>query len=174
MFRDYVALLPRYRGVPDLRGVALQRAFFGFVPNWCGSGAAAAAPGPATLAHHPVHVFWIAACLSLPSAGHLRSPANKRSCLLALVPPAVPRCRGVGACRYDSPLQPVTARLIHVGDSAGNRSALSFAGAGRARAWPWFFSSFLSSFTGFISFKCGTVVVCGKHCRSPSLPGRHY
>lgn len=32
-------------------------------------------------------------------------------------------------CRYDSPLKPVTSRLLHVGDSAGNRSALSFAGA---------------------------------------------
>lgn len=34
MFRDYVRLLPQYRGVPDLRGVACSRAFFGFVPNW--------------------------------------------------------------------------------------------------------------------------------------------
>ena len=36
---------------------------------------------------------------------------------------------GLGFCRYDSPLKPVTSRLLHVGDSAGNRSALSFAGA---------------------------------------------
>lgn len=28
----------------------------------------------------------------------------------------------------DSPLQPVTSRLLHFGDSAGNRSQLSFAG----------------------------------------------
>ena len=66
MFRDYVALLPRYRGVPDLRGVALQRAFFGFVPNWCGPAAAAAAPAPTTHAHQPVQVCWVAACSSLP------------------------------------------------------------------------------------------------------------
>ncbi|KAK9844003.1 hypothetical protein WJX81_001672 [Elliptochloris bilobata] len=65
IFKDYLSLLPRYRGVDDLRGVELKRAFFGFVPNW-----------------------------------------------------------------YDSPLHPVTSRLMHVGDSAGNRSALSFAGFG--------------------------------------------
>lgn len=34
MFRDYLALLPRYRGIDNLRGVQMQRAFFGFVPNW--------------------------------------------------------------------------------------------------------------------------------------------
>lgn len=28
----------------------------------------------------------------------------------------------------DSPLQPITSRLLHIGDSAGNRSQLSFAG----------------------------------------------
>ena len=28
----------------------------------------------------------------------------------------------------DSPLQPITSRLLHFGDSAGNRSQLSFAG----------------------------------------------
>lgn len=28
----------------------------------------------------------------------------------------------------DTPLQPITSRLLHFGDSAGNRSALSFAG----------------------------------------------
>lgn len=28
----------------------------------------------------------------------------------------------------DSPLQPITSRLVHFGDSAGNRSQLSFAG----------------------------------------------
>ena len=29
---------------------------------------------------------------------------------------------------HNSPPKPATARLLHVGDSAGNRSALSFAG----------------------------------------------
>ena len=29
---------------------------------------------------------------------------------------------------HDSPMRPITSRLLHVGDSAGNRSALSFAG----------------------------------------------
>ena len=38
-------------------------------------------------------------------------------------------------CRYDSPLQPLTSRLLHVGDSAGNRSALSFAGASIGAAY---------------------------------------
>lgn len=28
----------------------------------------------------------------------------------------------------DSPLKPCTARLVHIGDASGNRSALSFAG----------------------------------------------
>ncbi len=71
---------------------------------------------------------------------------NMRGRLLALAACRFtsPQGRGTGACRYDSPLQPVTARLIHVGDSAGNRSALSFAGAGRAQTWPYFFSSFTS------------------------------
>ena len=29
---------------------------------------------------------------------------------------------------HDTPLKPITSRLLHIGDSAGNRSALSFAG----------------------------------------------
>ena len=49
----------------------------------------------------------------------------------------VPDLRGVRCLRpfhgfvpnwHDSPLAPVTARLLHIGDAAGNRSALSFAG----------------------------------------------
>ncbi|CAL8468518.1 g8058 [Coccomyxa elongata] len=31
---------------------------------------------------------------------------------------------------HDTPLKPITSRLLHIGDSAGNRSALSFAGFG--------------------------------------------
>lgn len=104
MFRDYVALLPRYRGVPDLRGVALQRAFYGFVPNWCDPRAAAAALGPAALAHHPVQVFWAAACLALPSGGPLRCP----TCAVAYwhLPPAVsPRHRGEERARAGTTLR---------------------------------------------------------------------
>ena len=62
MYGDYLELLPRYCGVPDLAGVTCVRPMHGFVPNW------------------------------------------------------------------HEPLQPLTARLLHVGDAAGNRSALSFAG----------------------------------------------
>jgi hypothetical protein len=62
-YSDYLALLPKYRGIADLQGVTCVRPVFGFVPNW-----------------------------------------------------------------HDCPLQPITARLLHVGDAAGNRSALSFAG----------------------------------------------
>ncbi len=36
----------------------------------------------------------------------------------------------------DSPLQPMTSRLLHFGDSAGNRSQLSFAGQHHAIAQP--------------------------------------
>lgn len=64
-YSEYLRLLPQYRECRDLAGVQLQRAFFGFVPNW-----------------------------------------------------------------IDSPLEPCTSRLLHIGDSAGNRSALSFAGFG--------------------------------------------
>ena len=64
MFQDYLDLLPEYRGVPDLDALQVQRAFFGFVPNW-----------------------------------------------------------------HDSPIRPVASRILPVGDAAGNRSALSFAGA---------------------------------------------
>lgn len=63
MYDDYLRLLPQYRGVKDLEGVQVQRAVFGFVPNW-----------------------------------------------------------------HDQPLAPLTSRLLQVGDAAGNRSALSFAG----------------------------------------------
>ena len=64
MYADYVEHLPRYRGCdPDYKGVQLNRAQFGVVPNW-----------------------------------------------------------------NASPPRPATSRLVHVGDSAGNRSALSFAG----------------------------------------------
>ena len=35
---------------------------------------------------------------------------------------------------HNSPPKPATARLLHVGDSAGNRSALSFAGTYYARS----------------------------------------
>lgn len=64
MYQDYLDLLPEYRGVPHLDAMQVQRAFFGFVPNW-----------------------------------------------------------------HDSPIQPVATRILPIGDAAGNRSALSFAGA---------------------------------------------
>lgn len=64
MYEDYLNLLPQYRGIPDLERMEVQRAFFGFVPNW-----------------------------------------------------------------HDSPLRPVASRILPIGDAAGNRSALSFAGA---------------------------------------------
>ena len=64
MYGDYLRLLPQYRGCADLHDVQIQRAVFGFVPNW-----------------------------------------------------------------HDQPLAPLTSRLLHIGDAAGNRSALSFAGA---------------------------------------------
>ena len=42
-------------------------------------------------------------------------------------PAGLRRCPA--ACSWiDSPLKPCTSRLLHIGDSAGNRSALSFAG----------------------------------------------
>ncbi|KAK9856812.1 hypothetical protein WJX84_011164 [Apatococcus fuscideae] len=65
MFQDYLDLLPEYRGVPHLDAMQMQRAFFGFVPNW-----------------------------------------------------------------HDSPIRPAASRILPIGDAAGNRSALSFAGFG--------------------------------------------
>ena len=67
MYGDYLQLLPQYRGCADLQGVTIERAVFGFVPNW-----------------------------------------------------------------HDQPLAPCTSRLLQIGDAAGNRSALSFAGAAQA------------------------------------------
>lgn len=64
MYEDYLRLLPQYRGCQDLGPMQIQRAVFGYVPNW-----------------------------------------------------------------HDQPLSPLTSRLLQVGDAAGNRSALSFAGA---------------------------------------------
>jgi hypothetical protein len=48
----------------------------------------------------------------------------------------VPSLRGAACARpmhgfvpnWHDPLRPLTSRLLHVGDAAGNRSALSFAG----------------------------------------------
>ncbi len=36
---------------------------------------------------------------------------------------------------HDTPLKPITSRLLHIGDSAGNRSALSFAGKSLSFIW---------------------------------------
>ena len=68
MFCDYLALLPRYRGISDLCGVQMQRAFFGFVPNWL-------APAMSYQGKQPVHALLnsqlpTALCFCAQSAAH--------------------------------------------------------------------------------------------------------
>ena len=82
MFDDYLQQLPQYRGCVNLEGVRMQRAVFGFVPNW-----------------------------------------------------------------HDQPLAPITSRLLHVGDAAGNRSALSFAGGAR----PWTLPMWITPSSNLVS-----------------------
>ena len=91
-----------------------------------------------------MHAMNSGACLGSPPTHHIFCPGRPSltemfSDYLELLPQyrGVPDLRGVRCLRpffgfvpnwHDSPLAPVTSRLLHIGDAAGNRSALSFAG----------------------------------------------